>query len=143
MIKGRTNGPFVVRSTLEVYASPWLSVREDAVVRPGGDAGRFAVVTMQPGSSVLAVDSDGRVLLAWEHKYAIEQETLELISGALEAGETPQSGAERELQEEAGVRARRWTSLGVVNPFTTSINSPNYVFLARDLEAAVRLPRRG
>ena len=59
----------------------------------------------------------------------------ELVSGAIEVGETPLEAAKRELCEEAGLEAHSWTELGVVDPFTTIVRSPNYMFVARGLRA--------
>jgi hypothetical protein len=33
--------PFKLISTRKVYENPWISVREDAVIRPGGKEGIF------------------------------------------------------------------------------------------------------
>ncbi len=63
----------------------------------------------------------------------MERETLELISGGIEHGESPLGAAQRELREEGGLEANDWVDLGVVDPFTTAIRSPNHIFLARRL----------
>lgn len=137
------NGPFRIMATTQVYTSPWLAVREDSVIRPGGSEGRFGVVTMRPGSTVVAVDDDDCVLVAREFKFAVGRETIELVSGGLDDGELPLDGARRELEEEAGVTARHWTDLGVVDPFTTVVSSPNHVFLAQGLELSAASPDEG
>ena len=53
-----TIGPFRVQSSQVKYENPWLTVREDAVIRPGGSEGTFGVVTMVERSSVIALDAD-------------------------------------------------------------------------------------
>lgn len=116
-----------------VYNNPWLSVREDRVVRPGGSQGIFGIVTMRAGATVVAVDDEGRVLLTEEYKYALGRNSVELISGGLDTDESPLECAKRELAEEAGVYASEWVDLGRLDPFTTVIDSPNYMFLARGL----------
>jgi 8-oxo-dGTP pyrophosphatase MutT (NUDIX family) len=123
-------GPFDFLSRKSVYSNPWLQVFEDQVVRPGGKEGYFGLVHMKPGSTVLALTDNGEAYLVKEYKYAIERESVELMSGALEGNETPLEAARRELKEETGLEARDWIDLGVVDPFTTLINSPNYMFLA-------------
>ena len=118
-------------------------MREDAVTRPDGAPGTFSVVDMLPGSTVLALTADRQVYLVREFKYAVERETLELISGAIEEGESPLDAARRELREECGIEAERWIELGVVDPFTSAIRSPNYMFLALDLTETERCPDDG
>lgn len=125
--------PFKLLSSKEVYKNRWIQVREDSVIRPGGKGGIFGIVTMIPGSTVLPLTSDGHVYLTKEYKYGIGSESLEVVSGAIDEGETPLDAAQRELQEEAGLIAEKWTDLSVINPFTGVINCPNYIFLAENL----------
>lgn len=134
----RRVGPYRISESREIYRNPWISVREDRVLRADGTPGVFGVVEMKPGSSVLALDRNEDVFLIREFKFGVERETLELISGAIDEGESPLDAARRELREEAGVEARRWVDLGVVDPFTTVIRSPNYLFLALDLHQVER-----
>lgn len=123
--------------------TPWISVREDKVVRPGGKDGIFGIVTILPGSSVLPVDEDGNVLLVKEYKYAVGRETIEVISGGIDKDETPLAAAKRELREEIGAEAEEWTDLGSIDPFTTVVDSPNYLFLAKGLSQFKPNPDEG
>lgn len=125
---------FKLLSSQVKYANPWLSVREDQVVRPDGSPGIFGVVSMLPGSTVLAIDHNDCVLFTREFKYGIGRESVELISGGIDGEESPLDCAKRELKEEAGVIAHKWSNLGSVDPFTTVISSVNYMFLAEHLD---------
>lgn len=138
-----SKGPFELRSSEKVYVNPWISVREDKVIRPGGKDGLFGVVTMLPGSSVLALDTKGNVILIKEYKYAVERETIEVVSGGIDTNETPLEAAKRELREEAGAEAKEWIALGTVDPFTTVVNSPNHLFLAKGLAQFAPHPDEG
>jgi ADP-ribose pyrophosphatase len=113
----------------------------------------FGVVTMKEGVTVLPVTDDDEVYLAEEFKYGIGGSSVEIMSGGMKRGEEPLTAARRELQEELGLKARRWDYLGYVDPFTTVVKSRNHMFLARGLEqveaandpdeavAAQRVPR--
>ena len=66
-----------------------------------------------PGAAaVVAVDGAGRVCLVRQYRHGIEDFLWEIPAGKLDPGEAPQACAVRELAEETGVQARRWTSLG-------------------------------
>jgi 8-oxo-dGTP pyrophosphatase MutT (NUDIX family) len=130
-----SDSPFKLTNTREVYRNPWIAVREDSVIRPGGKPGIFGVVTMKPGSSVLPVTDDGQVYLTREYKYAIGRESLEVASGAMDGNESPLACAQRELEEEMGLVAEEWIDAGCVDPFTTVVSSPNYLFICRGLKA--------
>ncbi len=134
----RRVGPYSVVESKGIYTNPWLSVREDKLLRPDGSGAVFGVVEMKAGATVLAIDDRNQVLLAREFKYAVERETLELISGGIEDGESPLGAAQRELREEGGLEAKDWVDLGVVDPFTTAIRSQNHIFLARRLTQGER-----
>ncbi len=127
------NGPWTIEETAVKYKNPWIEVREDQVIRPDGKPGIFGVVTMKGGVSVLALDDEGYVYLTQEFHYAVEEEIIEVASGAIDGDEKPLETAKRELEEELGIKAEEWTSLGMINPFTTVIKSPSYLFLARKL----------
>ena len=134
----RKNGPWTITDTQIKYKNPWIEVREDAVVRPDGKPGIFGVVRMKPGVSVLALDADDQVYLTDEFHYAIGARSLEVVSGGIDEGEDPLEAAKRELKEELGIEAGTWTPLGVVNPFTTVVESPAHLFLATDLSFGPR-----
>jgi 8-oxo-dGTP pyrophosphatase MutT (NUDIX family) len=136
----RAHGPYTVLSSEPLYRNRWMAVREDRVIRPGGTEGLFGVVEMVAGSSVLAIDGENNSYLVREYKYALGRESLEVISGGLDEGETPLAAARRELREEVGLIAADWQDLGAVDPFTTAIRCRNHLFLARGLSHTAAEP---
>lgn len=129
----RTKGPWLVEETVQKYKNAWLELSEDKVVRPDARSGTFATVRMKPGVSVLAMDEVGQVYLTSEYRYAVERESIEVVSGGIDESELPLVAAARELREELGIEAAQWISLGQVDPFTSAIHSPAALFLATKL----------
>lgn len=142
-MSNKMKGPYQVLNSRSVYQNPWISVREDSVIRPGGKEGYFGVIEMKAGSSVLALTDQNAVYLVKEYKYGIERDSIELMSGALEESESPLEAAKRELKEELGLEAQQWIDLGVVDPFTTVVHSPNYMFLAIGVTEVEQHPDEG
>ena len=130
----KTNGPWKIKESQEKYKNPWIRVREDQVIRPDGKDGIFGIVEMVAGVSVLPLDDEGNVYLTKEFHYAIEEDSVEVISGAIDEGEDALGAAKRELKEEVGISAMEWVDLGKVNPFTTVIKSPATMYLAKNLQ---------
>lgn len=139
----KKHGPFTITDSKEVYKNPWISVREDKIIHPNGKEGFFGIVEMVPGVSILALDEDNNVYLTEGFHYAHGVDSLETVSGAIDAGETPLEAAKRELQEEIGMVAEEWIDLGVVNPFTTVISSPATVFLAKGIRTEAGMKDEG
>ncbi|MCY2933270.1 MAG: NUDIX hydrolase [Planctomycetota bacterium] len=133
-------GPWVIQERSIVYQDPWLKVTRDIVARPDGSPGSYGVSHMKPGVCVLAIDGDGICHLTEEFHYAVGRVTLECVSGGIEPGEGVFETAQRELAEELGLCAGKWTDLGMVDPFTAIALSPTSLWLAEDLSRTTANP---
>jgi len=95
-----------------VFAGELLKVFRDVVRVPGEKLARREVVE-HPGSvGLIPVDALGRAILVRQWRHAVGQYLWEIPAGTAAPGETPRQTAERELQEETGYAAERWTELG-------------------------------
>ncbi|MEM0483047.1 MAG: NUDIX hydrolase [Nitrososphaerota archaeon] len=129
--------PEIISSEL-VYSGRLVSVRR---VRAKYDE-REAVreVVQHPGSvAIVATDAEGRFLLVSQYRVAVGGETLEIPAGTLEEGEEPARCAERELEEETGVKAEDLRL--VAETYTTPgyTNEILYIFVGK--ASAVGVPR--
>lgn len=143
MIQHGEKGPYKILSSRKIYENPWIRLCEDRVIRPDGGEGVFGLIQMRPGSTVLALDERNEAYLVKEFKYGIGRDSLELMSGGLEENELPLDAAKRELKEELGLKADEWIDLGRVDPFTTVVHSPNYMFLALSVREGESNPEPG
>lgn len=126
-------GPWQVLNTTEIYRDPWLVLTKDDVIRPDGRPGTHTITRLKDGVSVLPLDADGFVFLTEEFHYAQGRRAIEVISGGVESDEELPTAAARELREEVGIVASRWTPLGVVDPLTSQAIAPISLFLAEGL----------
>lgn len=129
-----TENPVRRISSREVHRGRLVTLRLDNVVLPHGTEDVYEYVEIKHGASTLALAEDGDVWLVREWKYALGYQTIEVISGGMETGESPEETAHRELREEAGLVARELIPMGRVDPFTTMLRCANYLFLARGIE---------
>lgn len=89
---------------------------------------------------ILPVDADGSILFAREPAPAFDgAPVLILPGGALDTNEKPEQTANRELQEEVGLRAGRLDYLGELRPWPKYLTVRSHLYLGRDLTAS-RLP---
>jgi ADP-ribose pyrophosphatase len=107
-------GKAKVLSSKTVYKGKVFSVTADQVEEPGGVSARRDVIRHNGSVVVLAVDhsrskTDPDILLIRQYRHAAEQFLLELPAGRIEAGEKLIPAAKRELIEETGYRAKKWS----------------------------------
>ena len=105
-------------SQTEHFTGRVIRVTTDLVALPNGHRAQLEVVHHPGGAAAVAVDAERRVCLLRQYRYAAGGWLWELPAGKLEPAEPPLGTAQRELAEEAGLEARRWTSLG------TCLSSP-------------------
>ena len=122
------------------FAGRIVSVSVDEVVLPNGTRTELEVVHHPGGAVVAAVDARRRVCLLRQYRYVTGGWIWELPAGKLEPGEPPLATAQRELAEEAGVSARRWTSLGAYLSSPGVFSEVLHLYLAEDLEPAASEP---
>ncbi len=127
------------------YKGKVFDVYTDTVVEPGGRKNTRDVIRHNGSVVILAVDDsknarDPDVILERQYRHAAGQFLIELPAGRIEPGETPLTAAKREMIEETGYRAKRWTLL------TKYFASPGFlgewmqIYLARDLREGIAQP---
>ncbi|CAM5560474.1 NUDIX domain-containing protein [Streptomyces narbonensis] len=126
-----------VVATTTPFQGKKTSVRTDDVVMPDGTVARRDY-QVHPGSvAVLALDEQDRVLLVKQYRHPVRQKLWEIPAGLLDVpGENPLHAAQRELYEEAHVKAGDWRVLTDVYTTPGGCDEAVRVFLARDLAEA-------
>jgi ADP-ribose pyrophosphatase len=116
----------------------WLQVAAKVVRGMPGSTGdqRFYVVRPRDYVSVVATTPDQQIVLVRQYRPAVERVTLELPSGLLDPGETPENTARRELQEETGYVARHVEHVGTLIPDTGRYENRLWCYVAPDVELA-------
>jgi ADP-ribose diphosphatase len=106
---GAKGGPPAERgrrlASRRIYGGKVLSLDLDEVEEPGGVHTTREVVRHSGSVAVVAVQEDGRIVLVRQYRYPVDDSLWELPAGRLDAGESPEQAAQRELQEEIGQRA--------------------------------------
>lgn len=134
------DNPWRTVSTRVVYENPWIRVREDEVVRPDGLPGIYGVVHFRNVAvGVLAVE-DGALWLVGQYRYPLGLYSWEIPEGGCPEGEDPLEAGKRELEEETGFRARRWTKMGQAHLSNSVSDELAVWFLAEGLEQGERRP---
>jgi 8-oxo-dGTP pyrophosphatase MutT (NUDIX family) len=125
--------PWKQISSEVVYSNPWYYVRRDVVIQPNGKQGEYNVVERPPAIFIAALDNKQNIHLIQLFRYTINQFSIEIPAGGLENSEKPLLAAKRELQEETGLKAKKWKQLGKIHLANGFLNQCGYVFLAQEL----------
>jgi len=129
-----------VISSKELLTTKIFSVVEEVAKDPGGFEIQRAIVRHAGSAVILIVDEKERILLVKQYRLPAQKELWELPAGRLDAGENALQAAKRELREETGFRAKKWTKLA------SFLASPGYVeekmniFLATELTEGEQEP---
>ncbi|POX36209.1 ADP-ribose pyrophosphatase [Streptomyces sp. Ru73] len=126
-----------ITATATPFTGKKTSVRTDEVVMPDGSTVKRDY-QVHPGSvAVLALDDEGRVLVLRQYRHPVRQKLWEIPAGLLDVpGENPLHAAQRELYEEAHVKAEDWRVLTDVYTTPGGCDEAVRIFLARELSEA-------
>jgi 8-oxo-dGTP pyrophosphatase MutT (NUDIX family) len=130
-----THNPWQVLSTEVKYHNPWISVREDQVVNPGGGRGIYGVVSMKNKAlGIVPVDAEGNTWLVGQYRYPLNEYSWEIPMGGGPVELDILESAQRELREETGLLASRWTTIARLHTSNSVTDEEGFVFLAEGLE---------
>ena len=132
-------------SSKVAYKGRVFSVVQDTVEEPDGHIHTRDVIRHNGSVVILAVDEsidpkDPIIIMERQYRHAAGQFLFELPAGSLDPGEAPLAGAKREMIEETGYRAKKWTLL------TKYFASPGFlgewmqIYLARDIRPGAAQP---
>lgn len=112
-----------------------FTVHEDEVDTPAGTPGVYPWVEAPDQVRVAALTEVGDIYIAEQYHYLPRRVMWQLPGGSVDKGESPAVAAARELLEEAGVRAERWTSMGAAWPLPGLTPARVHLWLAEGLSS--------
>ena len=129
-----THNPWQTLSTEVKYNNPWISVREDQVLNPGGGQGIYGVVSMKNKAlGIVPIDADGNTWLVGQYRYPLNEYSWEIPMGGGLIEHDILESAQRELKEETGLTAAVWTRIARLHTSNSVTDEEGFVFLAEEL----------
>lgn len=116
-----------------VFNGRVVKLYKDEIELPTGQKS-FREVILHSGGVVILAFKDDKILLVKQFRYPMKNIMLELPAGKLEKDEDPFEAAKRELEEETGYCAKKWTSLGFVYTSPGYSDEKLYLYKAENLE---------
>ena len=117
-----------------------IEVNVERVQLPNGSVADLEIIHHPGGATVVAVNERREICLLRQFRHAASGWLWELPAGKIDNREPPLETAQRELEEEGGVVARRWESLGDIVSSPGVFTEVIHLFLATDLEQATATP---
>jgi ADP-ribose pyrophosphatase len=104
--------PWTTLTSEKVYDSPWIGLTKHDVLNPNGNPGTYSVVHFKNlAIGVLTLDKDYNTWIVGQYRYPIEQYSWEIPEGGGKRDVDPIDSAKRELLEETGITAKKWTKI--------------------------------
>ncbi|MBC3541334.1 NUDIX domain-containing protein [Rufibacter sediminis] len=131
-----SENPWKTLESKPIYSNPWISVREEQVINPGGGRGIYGVVSMKNKAiGIIPIDEEGNTWLVGQYRYTVNEYSWEIPMGGGPIGIDPLESAKRELKEETGFTAAEWTNIGRIHTSNSVTDEEGFIFLAEDLTA--------
>lgn len=104
--------PWQTLHTEVVYDNPWIQVTHNDVINPSGGAGIYGKVHFKNlAIGIVPLDEHQNTWLVGQYRYVLNQYSWEIPEGGCPIGTDPLDTAKRELLEETGITAKKWTKL--------------------------------
>src|SRR5882672_1496260 len=127
-------------SSKEITTNRIFTVTWDHAVDPDGFEIERAIVRHRGSAVMMAVDERKRILLVRQYRLPARSFLWELPAGTLDPGEKPLQTARRELVEETGYRAKKWSKLAEFYPSPGFLSEKMSIYLATGLIAGEAKP---
>ncbi len=124
-----------------VYDNPWIQVTHRNVINPGGGAGIYGVVHFKNlAIGIVPIDKEGNTWLVGQFRYTLNRYSWEIPEGGGKIGVPPLESAQRELLEETGISAKKWTQILELHTSNSVTDEYGIAYLAEDLSFGDAMP---
>lgn len=117
------------------YDNPWINVTEYQVINPAGGKGIYGKVHFKNKAiGIIPLDENGNTWLVGQHRYPLNEWSWEIPEGGGSLEKNMLESAQRELKEETGFTAKKWTEILRTHLSNSVSDEEGFIFLAEDLE---------
>jgi ADP-ribose pyrophosphatase len=119
----------------DIYGGIFLNMKRDKVSMPDGQVAVREYLTHPGAVAIVAILDDGRVLMERQYRYPIAKACIEIPAGKLDPSEDHLLCAKRELEEETGYAAKKWSYIRRIHPVISYSTEFIDIYLAEGLIA--------
>ncbi len=124
-----------------VYDNPWIQVTHRDVINPSGNPGIYGVIHFKNlAIGIVPLDEDYNTWLVGQYRYTLNQYSWEIPEGGGPLGSDPLDSAKRELKEETGFTANKWTKIFDLHTSNSVTDEAGMCYVAQGLTAGEAEP---
>ena len=126
--------PWKTMASKQIYENNWIKLVEDQVINPNGNKGIYGKVSFKNKAiGILPLDEKGFTWLVGQYRYTLNEYSWEIPMGGGPLTIDPLISAKRELLEETGLIANKWTRILRIHTSNSVTDEEGFVYLAEDL----------
>jgi 8-oxo-dGTP pyrophosphatase MutT (NUDIX family) len=126
--------PWTTLSSESVYESPWIGLTKHNVLNPNGNPAIYSVVHFKNlAIGILPLDKDYNTYIVGQFRFPINQYSWEMPEGGGHLDVPPLESAKRELHEETGIKAEKWTKIQEMHLSNSVSDEFCILYVAQDL----------
>ncbi len=126
--------PWKTISTKDIYNNAWIKVEEHQVLNPAGGKGIYGKVHFKNKAiGIVALDEERNTWLVGQFRYPLNEWSWEIPEGGGSIESDILESAQRELKEETGITAEKWTLMVRTHLSNSVSDEEGFVFLAEEL----------
>ena len=126
--------PWKTLNSTVVYDNPWIALRHEEVITPGGSEGIYGVAHFKNiAIGILPLDENLNTYLVGQYRYALNEYSWEIPMGGGALDKPMLESAQRELLEETGLIAKDWEQIGKIHTSNSVTDETGYIFIAEKL----------
>ncbi len=127
--------PWITLSKKSIYDNPWIKLEEHQVINPAGGKGIYGKVHFKNiAIGIVALDNENNTWLVGQYRYTLNEWSWEIPEGGGPIEKNVLESAQRELKEETGLVAERWTEILKTHLSNSVSDEVGYIFLAEELK---------
>jgi 8-oxo-dGTP pyrophosphatase MutT (NUDIX family) len=129
-----TDNPWKTLKITPIYDNPWIRLEQHDILNPAGKEGIYGKVHFKNRAmAIIPIDEEGNTWLIGQYRYPLDIYSWEIPMGGGPIGQDLLESAKRELKEETGLKAEKWTELMHIHTSNSVTDELAIAYLAEDL----------
>lgn len=128
------SNPWKTLKEEKIYENPWIRVENHQVLNPAGKEGIYGKVHFKNRAlAIVPIDKNHDTWLVGQYRYTLDEYSWEIPMGGGKIDQDHLESAKRELKEETGITAGKWTEIMKIHTSNSVTDEVGYIYLAEEL----------